>query len=301
MDLEIALSRPLPRRFLAVSLALALLTMAQPAPAAPPAVGEPAPPFKVTDTAGRKLSLDLQKGDGRVTLFFFWNLRVPSCLRQIEAMEKLNTEWQSRRLTVIGVEAGGAGHGGMAELFEKLAAVKIVPSYSMVADPGRELAALLGADGVPSTLLLDQNGIVRLRLSGFSAEQAAEIGQAVRDIYAPKEAPSVKPPAQPETPVEDAAPAAPSLTPQRQEFEKHRYFGEFHYNRGDYDKAVESFQRCLAIDPADVPVMLRLGEAFAMKKDFVRARETWEAAQRLSPENPEPGDFLRRLMRGDFR
>ncbi len=295
-----------PSRFvLAFSLAAAIVLPAARILAAPPAgVGDPSPSFKVTDTAGRMITLDLQKGDGRVTVFFFWSLRVPPCLREMEFMEKLHGQWQSRRITIVGVEATGTGPDGMPDLLEKLAAIKITPSYSVAADPGRSLAALLGAGNVPTTLVIDPNGIIRLRLDGFSAEQAAAIEQAVADIYTPRPAipsPGSAAPAPEPPPAATSPEAPPAPSPQQQEFEKHRYFGEFHFNRGDYDKALESFRRCLEIYPGNVAVLLRMGETYAMKKDFVRARETWEEVLRASPGNAEADDFLRRLLRGDFR
>ncbi len=290
---------------LAFSVAAAIVLPASRIVAAPPAkVGDPASPFKVTDTAGRRISLDLQKGDGRVTVFFFWSLRVPPCLREMEFMEKLHGQWQSRRITIVGVEATGVRTDGMPDLLEKLAGVKITPSYSVAADPGRSLAALMGAENVPTTLVIDPNGIIRLRLDGFSAEQAEAIEQAVADIYTPRPA---APPSGGAAPAPEPPPAAtspdapPAPSPQQQEFEKNRYFGEFHFNRGDYEKALESFRRCLEIYPGNVAVLLRMGETYALKKDFVQAREMWEEVLRASPGNAEADDFLRRLLRGDFR
>jgi tetratricopeptide (TPR) repeat protein len=84
------------------------------------------------------------------------------------------------------------------------------------------------------------------------------------------------------------------------DFEKNRYFGDFYFHRKEYDRAAEYYDKCLALDGSNVPLLLRIGELNALNKDVEKARSYWEKVLRIDPKNSEADNNLRRLLRGDY-
>ncbi len=65
--------------------------------------------------------------------------------------------------------------------------------------------------------------------------------------------------------------------------------GWIYYQRGEYEKAVESLTRAVRLlgDHPDPVVLDHLGDALAKVGNLVAAREAWSRALELGPENPE--------------
>jgi tetratricopeptide (TPR) repeat protein len=75
--------------------------------------------------------------------------------------------------------------------------------------------------------------------------------------------------------------------------------GLVHYNKGEYDKALENYQKALAIDlkqlgPEDTLVAIsynNMAFVYKAKKDLAKAKEYWEKAyaiclKKLGPNHP---------------
>ena len=55
----------------------------------------------------------------------------------------------------------------------------------------------------------------------------------------------------------------------------------------DPDQAMEALQQALALDPANFPALVRLGELYASRQDYRRARQYLRLALELDPTNAE--------------
>jgi tetratricopeptide (TPR) repeat protein len=233
-------------------------------------------------------------------------------------LNELHRAWRDRGLLVLAVEAGRNDGPQIAEDLEKMRNIDLVPEFPILPDPRGSICDLFGVRAVPVTYILGKEGRILLRLTEFSdarkptleaAVEEAVTGRRPEASQAPAEG-SGFPPLLPSSPagLPEEAPSITRAAKARQEadagrgedLEKNRYFADFHYNRGEFDKAEGYYLRVVDIDPRNIEARLRLGDIFIKRKDRVRARQTWEEILRIDPRNAEAADYLRRLNRGDF-
>jgi tetratricopeptide (TPR) repeat protein len=179
-----------------------------------------------------------------------------------------------------------------------------------VPDPGGRIARQFRVETTPALFLLDGAGRVAFQLDGFRSEDEQGVVEAVRDLVGDTPAPAapVVPARRADSGVRaEPAPAAPAAPPprvpddpRRQMLERYRYFGGYHFNRRELDKAEESYGKYLALAPEDVEIWLRYGEVLARQRAYDRAREAWEQVLRLEPGNAEADAQIRKLIRGEY-
>ena len=66
---------------------------------------------------------------------------------------------------------------------------------------------------------------------------------------------------------------------------------------GKYDRAIATLNEILSLEPKDVLALKRLGSAYFSLDQKKRARDSWERALRLQPNDPTLKKFLARLER----
>ena len=64
---------------------------------------------------------------------------------------------------------------------------------------------------------------------------------------------------------------------------------------GKYHRAVGTLDEILALEPNDVLALKRLGSAYFSLGKKARAKEAWERALRLQPEDPTLKKFLAKV------
>lgn len=69
---------------------------------------------------------------------------------------------------------------------------------------------------------------------------------------------------------------------------------------GKYDLAVENLNEVLALEPADLTSLKRLGSAYYSLKRYARAEKVWLRALKLSPRDKQLRRFLTRAKRARF-
>lgn len=289
-------------------------TRAAAAGTAGPAAGDVCPPFRIADREGRPFSLEESLRKGRTHVIFFWALRCAPCLREMAYLNEVYGKYNDKGLVVMGIEANGNTYRQIDEIMSRLKNIELEPEYTVIADPDMALSALFGIKEVPRTFLIGSDGVVIHRSDGFDGASKKEIEEALTMIYSP---PAPEEPASPTFPpligetTKEQNEEAPTIRREEteraeraaalaEEFEKNRYFGDFYYHRREMDRALESYSRCLEIDPVNIYIHLKMAELFVEQKDLVRARELWEKVLNIDPDNSEAKANLRRLIRGDF-
>lgn len=289
-------------------LALVLLLLAALRPAAVAVAsetGDVVPFFKSSDLQGRPVSLGNLVAGRRVAVFF-WDWRRATSTRAMQVLDRLQATYARKGFEVVAVEGEGSPAEQVLERVEKLRAIGTAQRYTIVPDPGGRIARQFRVESVPQIFLLDGAGRVFFHLEGFRAEDEAALEERVKEglgIGA-----SSPPRAQPDPPRPAAAAAAPAQLPEKAPpedptaalLEKYRYFGSYHLNRGELEKAEEYFRKYVGLAPNDVAVWLRLGEACARQRRYDQAREAWEQVLRVEPGNREADDNIRRLIRGEY-
>jgi len=270
-----------------------------------------APLFDAKDLAGGSHSLaDLMK-DGKTTIVFFWALRCAPCLREMAVLDEIYQARHKDGLEILAIEATGNSAQETEEILDKLKDIMIMPSYPILTDPGLHLSRKFSVQVAPRTFLVNKLGEIVFSFESFSGELKDRLNAGVDALLSGREFPAAAPP-----PVATTSPA-PSVTapPEpdntapsentnaataEEEFEKNRYFGDFYFHRGEYDKAIAAYLQGIRFKPDNIYVRLKTGEAYARKKMYAEAREAWEYIIRINPGNAEADANLRRLLRHEY-
>lgn len=120
-----------------------------------PTAGQPLPPLELEDLGGQPV--DLARYEGRALLVNLWATWCVPCKAEMPELQELQERYPPETLTVLGVTID---EGDMAPVVAFLEELGI--TYPNVRGEGGELLERLELDpGVPHTLLLDDEGLVR--------------------------------------------------------------------------------------------------------------------------------------------
>jgi len=155
------------RSILLAAAVLALPTAAGAQPVSPgPQVGAPAPSFTVTTLDGRAVTLDSFRG--RVLVLNFWATWCPPCRLETPDMIASYKQLHAPGVAFLGVDATE-----QAPIIRAFVAAKSLP-YPVAIDADRSATHAYDVLGIPTTYVIDANGIVRARfVDVISAPQLA--------------------------------------------------------------------------------------------------------------------------------
>jgi DsbE subfamily thiol:disulfide oxidoreductase len=117
-----------------------------------------APDFALVNPAGKKVSLKDYRG--KVVFLNFWASWCDPCRGEMPAMDKLYREFKGKGFEIFAVNVKDKRDDAVRFLKD----LKI--SYPVALDPEGEVGLLYGAWAMPSTYLIDRNGIVLARMWG---------------------------------------------------------------------------------------------------------------------------------------
>ena len=145
--------------FAAVTLVTAGLLMLNSAAAVE--VGEAAPDFTLPDIHEGKSSLTLSDLRGKVVYVDFWASWCAPCLRSLPQINDLYTKLKDSGFEVVAVNVDNPIEDGLDFLLDTPL------DYRIVADPDGVTPEAYGLIGMPTSYLVDRNGIVQLIHMGF--------------------------------------------------------------------------------------------------------------------------------------
>jgi cytochrome c biogenesis protein CcmG/thiol:disulfide interchange protein DsbE len=125
----------------------------------------PAPPFEVTTLDGRLISSDSLAG--KVVLVNFWATWCPPCRLEMPGIERV---WQARRqdgFVVLGLSTDQTGADGVRAFLQERGV-----TYPIAMATPSIVRAFGGYRGLPTSFLIDRDGTIRYRITGFYAEPA---------------------------------------------------------------------------------------------------------------------------------
>ncbi|QXP84382.1 TlpA disulfide reductase family protein [Methylococcus sp. Mc7] len=123
-------------------------------------LGGELPPVTLSDVHGKTIDLpaDIK---GKVALVRFWSISCPLCCKELlKAIEEIYQKYKDRGFIAVTINVDPPPASD--EEFRKLQFVH----YPFLIDPGWAAAKSLGIKSVPITLILDEQGIVREKISG---------------------------------------------------------------------------------------------------------------------------------------
>ncbi len=122
-------------------------------------VGGQAPmPLQLDNLGGKPV--DLASLKGQVVLLNFWATWCDGCRAEIPALNRLQAQYGPRRLQVVGINIG-EGQARIAEFMER-----IPIRFAVLRDVDSVVRKAWHIRILPSTFLIDRNGMLRYQLTG---------------------------------------------------------------------------------------------------------------------------------------
>jgi len=135
----------------------------------------PAPDFTLTDTAGRTHTLsDYQ---GKVVIVNFWASWCAPCRKEMPSMQRAWEQLQDRDVVMLAVNWGD----DMAAVERFIAGLPPL-EFPLVLGGDEDMISDWGVKGLPTTLVVDPEGRMALKLIGDAEWDSPEIMEQVLDL-----------------------------------------------------------------------------------------------------------------------
>ena len=136
--------------------------------------GKAAPDFALKSRAGDNLRLSEHRGE--VVMINFWASWCGPCRQEIPELNALYERYRDTGFTLIGVNIDD--NAGKAERL----AGSLKVAYPVLFDREKAVSRLYEVDAMPSTVLIDRDGVVRQVFRGYRPGYEHDYQQAVRGL-----------------------------------------------------------------------------------------------------------------------
>lgn len=142
-------------------------------------VGFEAPSYAARSLAGDSVSLALMRG--KPVLLNVWATWCLPCKEEIPFLESLHGQHAAQGLQIVGVSVDARGEESKIEEFAR----DFRMTYPIWHDPDERVNSRFLAIGVPSTYLIDRNGILRWKHLGTLRPTTAGFADALEEVLRP--------------------------------------------------------------------------------------------------------------------
>ena len=157
------------------ALAAAILTLALPAWAA--AADVQAPAFTLQSVDGKTVSLAQFKGD--VVMINFWASWCGPCRQEMPLLDSIYKQYKDMGFVLLGVNVEPNPRNADAWL------KKTPVSYPVLLDPKSEVSQLYQVQAMPTTVIIDRQGIVRYVHNGYLPGDENHYMNSIRPLIVP--------------------------------------------------------------------------------------------------------------------
>ena len=172
-------------RFLTVTAALGALLialLARPQSAAALKEGQAFPHFTNQDLDGAMV--DTKTYAKKLLLLDFWSVYCSSCIQEMPHIVNLYTKYKDQGLQCVGIDLDPMMPAAKVRKF--LEGQSFQMPYPNVQDSKRQIMGLLGVSMLPTTILVDPAGVVRLFHVGYKPGFEKELEEIVKKLLPAK-------------------------------------------------------------------------------------------------------------------
>ena len=138
------------------------------------AVSEIAPDFTLKSIDGKNTRLKEYRG--QVVLINFWASWCGPCRQEMPLLERIDERYKDAGFTVLGVNV--EGKAGPA----KEVATKAGVSFPVLVDEGQKVSELYDLESMPSSVVVDRDGVVRYVHRGYKPGDEAKYLEVVKKL-----------------------------------------------------------------------------------------------------------------------
>ena len=167
-------------RYLAVSLATILIflpgvTMSGSSKLAP---GDDFPHFSAIDMAENEIDTR-EYASGKALILDFWSIYCTSCIQEMPHIVALYNKYKDKGLTVLGIDMDAFGTRRVSKFLEGL---EFEIPYPNIIDKKREIGKLLGVSMLPTTIVIDPAGKVKMFHVGYKPGFEKELESTILEV-----------------------------------------------------------------------------------------------------------------------
>jgi thiol-disulfide isomerase/thioredoxin len=138
--------------------------------------GQPAPDFTLPDIQDGKPAITLSELRGKTVYVDFWASWCAPCLRSMPLINELYAQYRDQGFEIIAINVDDPIEDGREFLLDTPL------DYLIAADTKNEVLELYGVRGMPTSFLVDSEGVVRMVHMGFRDNDIVLIETAVTGL-----------------------------------------------------------------------------------------------------------------------
>jgi len=165
-------SRKTLRTMLVAGISVLSLSLASMSVMAQPATGEESPDFTLKSRDGGNIKLSEQRGN--IVLVNFWASWCGPCREELPAFEDLYQEYQDMGVEILAVNVDDEAEKANVLLQD------IEVSFPVLYDTSGEVSELYDVSAMPTTVLIDRDGNVRVIHPGYRSGDEKKYEKAIK-------------------------------------------------------------------------------------------------------------------------
>ena len=135
---------------------------------------EEAPDFTLESLEGSNLRLEEYRG--QVVLINFWASWCGPCRQEMPVLDRLHHRYEDTGFAVLGVNVEGDSDSAR-EIVDKTNV-----TFPILLDAGQKVSELYSLEAMPSTVVVDRDGVVRYIHRGYKPGDEAKYVEVVKEL-----------------------------------------------------------------------------------------------------------------------
>jgi peroxiredoxin len=141
-------------------------------------VGNPAPDFSVSAMNGSKQPFSVKALKGKVVLVDFWGTFCEPCKKSFPKLQDLNTKYAASGLQIVGISEDEPEDKDKIPSFLDTYGAK----FAIAWDETKSIARQYKPQTMPSSYIIDRNGVVRYAHVGYHDGEEVAIEKEIKEL-----------------------------------------------------------------------------------------------------------------------